>query len=194
MIYPSGQRGLSAKQIFVSSNLTITSKIEYNIIMSKFKNYLLIAVKRGYKINKNGIVKNPEDQYVEGSISTDGYKKFGIRIKKTNSATIFFHRLQGYQKFGQKIFEDNIEVRHLDGDKLNNEWDNIRIGTHSDNLMDMDEEIRIEKAKHASSFIQKHDHEEIKEYYNNNDDVSYNDVMKKFDISSKGTVSYIINK
>lgn len=40
------------------------------------------------------------------------------------------HRLQAYQKFGDKIYEDGIVVRYLNGDRYDNSYDNIGIGTY----------------------------------------------------------------
>jgi len=162
-------------------------------MISKRDSYIIKAFNRGYKVSKNGKVYNPKGDVVKGTVTKEGYLKFGIRFQDINSGTIKVHRLQAYQKFGNEIFLEGIQVRHLNNIKLDNSWDNIDIGTQSENKLDMPKKQRQEIAEHASSFIKIHDHERIKEYYKNKN-VSYNDIMEKFDISSKGTVSYIINK
>lgn len=106
--------------------------------------------------------------------------------------TISVHNLCAYQKFGVKCFDSNLEVRHLDGDSKNNIPSNIGIGTHSDNMNDIPKEIRLAKAVHASSFLKKYDYKRIKKFREENHS-SYKELMDEFGITSKGTVSYIIN-
>ena len=57
-------------------------------------------------------------------------------------------------------------------------------------MNDINPEIRLKNALYASSFIKKHNYKEVKDYYNQTK--SYNKVMKKFNISSKGTLYYIL--
>jgi len=58
--------------------------------------------------------------------------------------------------------------------------------------MDIKSEVRIAKSKHASSFIKVHNHDEIISFYKK--EKSYSKTMNKFNISSKGTLHYILNK
>lgn len=160
-------------------------------MLSERNKALLIAVEKGYYINKEGeVFKN--DKIVKGSISKNKRKSFKVRINNSKNMNVNFHRLQGYQKFGDKIFKQDIVVRHLDSDSLNNSKDNIGIGTQSDNMMDIEKSKRIERAINASSFIKIHNHEEIQQYYQKVK--SYKKTMNKFNISSKGTLHYILNK
>lgn len=99
------------------------------------------------------------------------------------------HRLQAYQKFKDKIYEDNIVVRHLNGNSLDNTFNNIGIGSPSDNAFDRPKEDRIRHGRLAASFNIKYPKEltdEIKEFYNNCR--SYKETMGKYNISSKGTL------
>lgn len=59
-------------------------------------------------------------------------------------------------------------------------------------MLDIPKEIRVQKATCASSFITKYNHKDVYNYYCTVH--SYSKTMKQFNISSKGTVSYIINK
>ena len=102
------------------------------------------------------------------------------------------HRLQAYQKFGDKIFESGTVVRHLDGNSLNNNFDNIEIGTQQENMMDIPTEQRIAHAKHAASTQIKHNADEIKQFHAKS--CSYAKTMEYFGIKSKGTLFYILNK
>lgn len=148
-----------------------------------------IASKRGYVVSEEGELFNPKGKII-GVIKTSGYRGSMIRVngKKT---WITNHRLQAFQKYGNKLFEEGIMVRHKDGNPLNNYWENILIGTQSDNMMDVPEQIRIKRAKHATSFWKKHDKDKIKKFHNSSN--SYRETMKEFGITSKGTLHYILN-
>jgi hypothetical protein len=63
----------------------------------------------------------------------------------------------------------------------------------SDNMFDIPKQIRIRRAEHASSLSHKHDHVKIKQWHINNG-ASYKNTMIEFDISSKGTLNYILKK
>lgn len=60
-----------------------------------------------------------------------------------------------YWKFGDSIFNSKIEIRHKDGDSKNNHWDNILLGSRSDNQLDICREFRVERAKKASNAARK---------------------------------------
>jgi hypothetical protein len=80
---------------------------------------------------------------------TYGYLKVGIKIPELNisSYALKIHKLQAYKKFGEEIFKQGIVVRHLNGNKTDNSWENISIGTQSDNMMDRSEEERKSHSK-----------------------------------------------
>ena len=113
------------------------------------------------------------------------FKYEGVKIN------LLVHRLQAYQKFGNKLYEQGIEVRHSNGNSKDNSYDNIILGTRSENMMDIEESVRKSKASNANKKYPDELVLEIKEYYSLGH--SYSDIMKKFNISSKGTISYIIN-
>lgn len=102
------------------------------------------------------------------------------------------HRLQAFQKYGENLFDSGMEVRHLDGNKENNSYDNIVIGTHSENMRDIPEAIRYSKALYAASFLIRHDKIKIRQYHFNNGS-SYKKTMAEFNITSKGTLHFILN-
>ena len=97
-------------------------------------------------------------------------------VKKDNKVLkIPVHRFIAYIKYGDKLFEKGIVARHLDGNHLNNNFNNIEIGTQSDNKKDMgkdnspkdytkysDDEIKsfIEYYKNGHTLLQ------TKEHYN----------------------------
>jgi hypothetical protein len=154
------------------------------------ENKVKYAFERGFDIDKSGRVYGIKGKLLTGS-NYDGYIYIGIRINgKTRKVAV--HRLQAYKKFGDEMFGKGIIVRHLDGDSTNNSWDNIKIGNHSDNMMDISAEVRLAKALHATSFVRKHDKETIRAYYTEHK--SYKKTMEHFNITSKGTLHFILNK
>lgn len=149
------------------------------------------AFEKGYRVTDEGKVTGLKGETV-GFTQTNGYPTFKIRGVENKNLNVSSHRLQAYQKYGEKIYEDGIVVRHLDGDKHNNSKNNISIGTYSDNYMDQPESVRVSRAKHASSFLKKYNNEEIKKFHDEHG--SYAKTMEQFNISSKGTLHHILNK
>lgn len=151
----------------------------------------ILFYKKGYRITEEGNIINPKGEDIVGGV-TNGYKHFCTRL---NSKPIMCraHRLQAFQKYGEKLYEDGIVVRHLNENSLDNSFDNISIGTHKDNALDIPEAIRINRATYAASFVKRHNHDDIKKFHKENK-CSYKKTMKEFNISSKGTLHYILNK
>lgn len=162
--------------------------------MGKLNDYIKEAHLKGYYINSEGYAISPYNKKLSCTTSSFGYKKFTIRCSTSERATIFVHRLAAYQKYGDKIFEPGIQVRHLDGNPSNNKPENLSLGTQSDNMMDIPEDARKKSGRYASSFRIK---------YNNNNielmkqdrrlGMKYAELMTKYGITSKGTLSYIMN-
>lgn len=159
--------------------------------MSDFNKNEVIAYNKGYRITEDGVAIGLKKEKI-GYKNKEGYVRIKIRDESGNNINVNAHRLQAYQKFGEKIYDKGIVVRHLDGNPSNNSHDNIDIGTMSDNMMDRDPEERRRHAIHASSFAKKHNHESIIQFYNKCN--SYNQTMDEFGISSKGTLHHILNK
>jgi hypothetical protein len=88
-----------------------------------------------------------------------------------------------YQKYGELLFAADC-VRHLNGNSLDNSYDNIEIGSWSDNMMDIPKEIRVRRSVKYKNI------DEIRNYYNNCK--SYKETMERYGISSKGTLYHIL--
>lgn len=85
------------------------------------------------------------------------------------------------------MFEEGIVVRHFNGNPLDNSEDNILIGTQSENMQDIPKEKRV---LNASNPI--YNHEDIlSDRYSG---MTYKEIMLKYNIKSKGTISFIVNK
>lgn len=150
-----------------------------------------IALEKGYTIDKDGNVYGLKGRRLEGYLH-NGYKCFNIRDKSNKTVRVAYHRFQAYFKFGNKIYEKGMVVRHLDGNSLNNSIFNLEIGTQYDNIMDQSKEVRIKKASNANKVYSDEIVKQIME--DREKGLTYKDLMKKYNISSKGTLSFIINK
>lgn len=162
--------------------------------ISKTSQVLIAANVKGYFVNEKG------DVYFNGrkrSLNLDkrGYLSFTVRVKINEESIrtrVMVHRLVAYQKYGDKIFEIGIQVRHLDGNSKNNLSENILIGTAVENCSDKIPSVRLRAAVIATSFVKKHDHEKIIDLHKKG--YSYDKIMKELGIKSKGTISFIIRQ
>ena len=157
--------------------------------MNNFNKNEITAYKLGYRVNEKGDLIGLKGNPV-GSLS-NGYYKFKIRIKN-GYINCLTHRLQAYQKYGEDIYKKGIVCRHLNGNPLDNSIDNIAIGTQQDNAMDRNKQDRIAHAKLATSYWRKYNANNVKDFYKKVK--SYKRTMAEFNISSKGTLHYILNK
>ena len=164
--------------------------------LSKTNRALIEAYNKGYRITKKGDVIGLRGRKLSPRIRY-GYKQFCTRFESGERYIVNYHRLQAYQKFGDKMFREGIVVRHLDGSSLNNSWDNIAIGTESDNSMDKDPQVRKKVATIASRKMQNNirSYEERCLIYEDlKNGIPYSEITNKHNISSKGTLSFMKNK
>ena len=150
-----------------------------------------LVYNRGYRVDENGVLTNPKGKEIG---RTDLWKGMSYHLSSVKimgrSKKFKTHRLQAYQKFGDKMYEDGICVRHLNGNSLDNRASNIDIATHSDNMMDRSPECRMKSALHATSFVRKYDKQDVRDFHS--ESRSYKKTMEQFGISSKGTLNYIL--
>jgi hypothetical protein len=150
----------------------------------------LIAIEKGYRISNDGQIINPKGVIINGFLNRRGYLSISLRLNgkyfKCDA-----HRIVAYQKYGSKLHEVGIEVRHKNGIKKDISFDNILTGTHAENMQDIPYEVRIRRSKHLLPFVKrKYNYDLIIDFYNKNQ--SYSETMKEFDISSRGTLYYIL--
>lgn len=96
------------------------------------------AYKKGYRVSDcgcevsyKGRIRKLQTQTINGK----NYHRFSVRYGK-RSLCIYVHRLQAFQKFGSKSFQDKIVVRHKNDNSLDNSKKNILLGTQLDNMKD----------------------------------------------------------
>lgn len=162
-------------------------------MISKHKLAVIEASAKGYYVDDEGEVISPKGIVRKCKINKSGYKTFNIKVKG-KCLIVLVHKLCAYKKYGYQALLCDC-VRHLDGNPLNNKPNNIDIGSLSDNMLDMPKEKRVEIARHASSCTENYHPddivEQIKQFKKSH---SYNETMREFNISSKGTLWYILNK
>lgn len=162
--------------------------------MPSLNDCLIHAKKRGITLDKNGNVYGVRGKQLKLRIDSRGYYTFSVRPRGSRGHHPPVHRLVAYYKFGDIVFKDGIHVRHLDGNKTNNKWENIDIGTAQMNSMDRPKKERKKHAINASNHARKFDDETMQDilnfYFNCK---SYKLTMEKFGIKSKGTLWYMLN-
>jgi len=159
---------------------------------------LKLAYERGFRVTKEGDLISSTGRKCKLKLNSRGYYicNFSVRrLKNCNRVQpLFVHRLQAYSKFGEDLFEFGIVVRHLNGNKLDNSWNNIAIGTQSDNLMDIPVEIRKSIALNAASYTRKlTEGEVISLRKDRKDGMKYKDLRCKYNLA-KSTISCIVNR
>ena len=160
--------------------------------------FTIEAYEKGYRIDKSGNIISPFKGIIKGRKFNNGRIAFGFRTDSYKyPKAVYVHKLQAYQKFGDDMFKTGIIIRHLDGNELNNSWDNIYIGTQSDNMMDRSQECRQKSATLATRKMQDNNRtyeQRCLIYEDLKNNIPYSEIMLKHDISSKGTLSFMKNK
>lgn len=148
--------------------------------MNKAQKAIIIAYEKGYRVLEDGVFISPKGVPLKTKLIRGKYECYSLKIGDNAIANLMIHRLCAYQKFGDLLFKADC-VRHLDGNSLNNSWDNIAIGTIKDNVHDIPKKKRIWIGENASKYTIKWDREKIEEYYNKTH--SYKETMNHFGIS-----------
>ena len=100
------------------------------------------ACVQGYEVDiKTGTITSKTGRKLKGSANKDGYLMVTISLSDSppKGEMVYVHRLVAYAKFGDKLFDPSLEVRHKDGNPGNSRGKNIILGTRSENLMDIPE-------------------------------------------------------
>lgn len=114
------------------------------------KRLAALAYSIGYRVDDSGATWNRHGRRIS-SVDSYGYPALHLSLPNGHRTMLRVHRLQAYQKFGDAIFQPGVDVRHLNGNKLDNSASNIAIGTRSQNRMDMPRGARIASARNAAN-------------------------------------------
>ena len=160
--------------------------------LNKANTAIILAAQKGYTTDNNGNIISPNGIVLKLK-HEDTYPAFSLNVGNKKIVSVRVHRFVAYLKFGDKIFEENIQVRHLNGMSNDNSWSNIDIGTASDNMLDKRPEVRKEMARKAASHLRSLSENDVIELRKlRKEGWKYKDLMNKFGLA-KSTVSYIIN-
>lgn len=155
------------------------------------------AYNLGYRVTRKGILLNSNGEEMSCRLDKHGYYERTLRVNSQDKkwTHLMIHRLQAYQKYGDKIYEPGIQVRHFNGNSKDNSFENIGIGSASENQMDKPKDVRIGLSKIAAKNLPlRYPLNKIASIkIDRAKGMSYRELMRKYDISSKGTISYICN-
>lgn len=115
--------------------------------MSRRAKAIKLAFDKGYRVTEDGQVISPKGKQLSLFAPKSGrqYLRFTIYFEG-GPICLDVHRLAGYQKFGDAIFEPDQQVRHLNGIGTDNRLVNLGIGTPSQNALDMSVEKRTTRS------------------------------------------------
>lgn len=157
--------------------------------MSKALESLRLAYARGYRISTDGKIINPAGAQIFGKTHSSGYLYFNI----DKNFPVAAHRLQALQKFGNDMFASGVEVRHKNGVRSDCSADNILLGTHTQNMLDIPSNVRRMSANKAAKARRKFSEEEIKNIrIARSAGKTLLELCKEFGICSKGHASQIV--
>lgn len=148
------------------------------------------AFEKGYRVTREGAVIGISGVVLKAWKSHTGYLEF-THVRGRRKTRV--HRLQAYQKFGERIYEEGLEVRHLDGNRLNNHEDNIELGTHTDNMRDRSPEERFATSMKAARHRRKLSSEDVLEMRKLSAAGATGKALAELYGVSKGTVSDILS-
>lgn len=117
--------------------------------MTKHEAVIRKLTKDGWYCDSHGAIVTPtgfvRKLFLAGS---PAYWTFNVRYEGA-SYPVKAHKLIAFLKFGDAAFK--LQVRHMNGDSSDNSWNNLEIGTGSQNMMDRAAADRSAHAAKASA-------------------------------------------
>lgn len=165
--------------------------------MTKHNVMIRRAVSQGYSVDKDGNVFGPTGRKRKLKKETRRgrtYYKFNVAIPRSKSCyAVAVHRLIAFLKYGEAALKAGIVCRHLNDVSLDNSWDNIAIGSISDNALDRLAEDRKKHAQRAGRANSRSEEfwEQITQEHAAG--ASYKTLCERHGLS-KGTLSYRLSK
>lgn len=144
---------------------------------------------RGFKVTDAGAVLKPDGSTQPVGKDKHGYWRFSAKGSDGKIRQVMVGRLAAYQKYGEQLFADGIEVRHENGDEADNRLGNVLIGTKSQNALDKDPEVRRAVSAGAARKLTDDQVRQLREERARG--TKYADLAQKYGIQ-KSTVSYIV--
>lgn len=150
------------------------------------------AFEKGYRVTPDGVALGVHGKPLSVR-DASGYLSFKVYVEgfKHKYVTIKAHRLAGYQKFGEAVFEKGVEIRHLDGNPGNNAADNLALGTHQQNMLDRNPKERRRHARKAAAHTRKLTQDQAEEMRSlRSQGVPYKELASLFGVS-KSAAFYV---
>jgi hypothetical protein len=106
--------------------------------MSKTSDSIRSAKAKGYSADETGRVFGPSGNLL--ALHPHGREKrkylcFSVSVDG-GTWPVPVHRFVAFLKYGEAALADGVHSRHLNDDHLDNRWENIGIGSSSDNMRD----------------------------------------------------------
>lgn len=153
---------------------------------------MICATEKGYIVSEDGDFYSPSGAKLRPRRGSNGYLRTSFRYEG-KCVPLYIHQMQAYKKFGLKVFDTKC-VRHLNGNRIDNSSENIGVGSHSENRMDMPPSIRLCLARFAALSNRKFtDAEELNILNDHNSGLGYNRLSRKYSVS-KSTINYILRR
>jgi len=164
--------------------------------MSQAADIAVVAFGKGYRVSEAGELVTPEGKTRKLVPDHNGYLSASLLVPSVASTPrrLIVHKLAAYQKFKDKAFVGNTQVRHLNGNKTDNSLSNIKIGTPKENIGDIPKEVRVAAANVARKALSKKCrpvHEQVMADHEKG--MSHRQLARKYG-KAKSTISYIVNK
>lgn len=142
-----------------------------------------------YEISNLGNIKNKNNKILKTHFCNSGYKKIVLHNGKNKRKTYTIHRLVMLTFKPNEIFE-KATVNHKDGNKLNNNLDNLEWCTQKENLQHA---FKIGLIKHNKTYkLKEEDIPKIKDLFDKLK--NYTQVGKEFGISDNAVRKIIKGK
>ena len=124
-----------------------------------------------------------------------GYFRFTVRppFISPKTRTVLVHRFVAFQKFGGAALLPNIQVRHMDGNQLNNRPSNLELGTAVENHFDKPADARHNQVLMAAKRRVRLSRSEMDKLRSErNLGLSYRELAAKYSVSL-GTAHRVVN-
>lgn len=151
------------------------------------------VVKNGYRVDRFGNVYNTKGILRSCNKDKHGYNRFTIKYEG-KCRSVYVHKVVAYQKFGEEAFKKGQQVRHLNGKQDDCSYENISIGTPSENIYDINVDVRKKKALKAAKSLRKFSDSDIKRIRSlRGQGLTLSKIAEEFD-TVKSTIFYIVKK
>lgn len=124
--------------------------------MTKISLAILAAYQKGYRASESGQVYKPCGEVVRLHSCGDPKKPY-LTFRSPGAGrwvNVPVHKFVSFCKFGESSLREGTHTRHLNGNPTDNRWENIAIGSRSDNMMDREasqRRLHAQKAGRARS-------------------------------------------